>query len=107
MIELVEKVRQWCRDRHLHTSTPEKQYVKFQEEAGELASDLARGRDPTDSLGDILVTLICLGECLGVHLEDALTVAYEEIKDRKGKLVNGVFIKEADLNATNARDGVG
>lgn len=94
----VQKVQQWIYDRHLHTSRPETQYVKFQEEAGELASDIARGRDPKDSIGDVLVTVISLAVSLKVDISECLNLAYEEIKDRKGRLVNGVFIKEADLN---------
>lgn len=33
----------------------------------------------------------------GVLLEECYALAYNEIKDRKGKMVNGVFIKEDDL----------
>ena len=31
-------------------------------------------------------------------LEETLEMAYNEIKDRKGKMIDGVFVKEADLN---------
>ena len=31
-------------------------------------------------------------------LEGTLEMAYNEIKDRKGKMIDGVFVKEADLN---------
>lgn len=96
--ELFKLTQQWIHDRRLHTSRPETQYVKFQEEAGELASDIARGRDPKDSIGDVLVTVISLAVSLKVDISECLYLAYEEIKDRKGTLVNGVFIKEADLN---------
>ena len=34
----------------------------------------------------------------GTSLEETLEMAYNEIKDRKGKMIDGVFVKEADLN---------
>ena len=50
-----------------------------------------------DGLGDVLVVLIGLSMQLGLDLTECLEVSYNEIKDRKGKLVNGVFVKEEDL----------
>ena len=47
-----------------------------------------------DGIGDVLVTLIIVAEQLGLTLTECLAVAYLEIKDRKGRLVNGTFIKE-------------
>jgi len=41
-----------------------------------------------------MVVLINIAERNGVTLEDCLAVAYDDIKDRKGKMVDGVFIKE-------------
>ena len=32
------------------------------------------------------------------NLEETLEIAYNEIKDRKGKTINGVFVKESDLH---------
>lgn len=96
MSDVIERIETWVRDRHLHTSQPSTQYVKFQEEAGELAADLCRNRDPRDSIGDIGVTLISLAMSLGVDFRECLELAYDVIKDRKGKLVNGVFVKEGD-----------
>ena len=43
------------------------------------------------------VTLICIAEQLGLKFNDCLDYAYNEIKDRKGKLINGTFVKESDL----------
>ena len=48
-------------------------------------------------MGDIFVTLIILCDQLNLDLVDCLARAYEKIKDRKGKTINGVFIKEGDL----------
>jgi hypothetical protein len=30
-------------------------------------------------------------------MEECLEVAYNDIKDRKGKMIDGVFVKESDL----------
>lgn len=96
-----EKILRWAYDRHLHTAKPEVQLAKLMEEVGELAADILKGRDPRDSLGDTWVVLLVLCTILKVTPEECMQVAYEEIKDRKGKLVNGVFIKEADYVIPN------
>lgn len=44
--------------------------------------------------------LSLIAEKYETSLEDTLELAYNEIKDRKGRLVNGVFIKEDDLGST-------
>ena len=50
-----------------------------------------------DSIGDMYVVLTILSLQLGLDIEDCVMHSYGEIKDRKGKLVNGVYVKEADL----------
>ena len=88
----------WGQDRNLIAgSTPEKQFSKTMEEVGELGIAIGRHdvNDIIDSIGDVLVTLILVAEHYGLTLEECLESAYNEIKDRKGKLVNGVFVKEA------------
>ena len=50
-----------------------------------------------DSVGDVYVVLVILCMQLGLDINDCIKAAYEEIKDRKGKLVNGLFVKEEDL----------
>lgn len=93
-------IRGWAHARNLvHGSTPEKQFVKLSEEIGELAAGLARSdhRKIVDSIGDAVVVLTILAEQMNINIEDCIEMAYEEIKDRKGKMVNGVFIKEQDL----------
>ena len=50
-----------------------------------------------DGVGDIVVTLICLCAQKGWSFEECVSLAYNEIKDRKGKLIDGVFLKEKDL----------
>ncbi|MCU2281264.1 MazG-like family protein, partial [Enterococcus faecalis] len=79
---------------------PEKQMLKVVEEVGEVAAALARNNknDLRDSIGDVVVTLVILAMQNDMDLYECLNQAYNEIKDRKGKNVNGVFVKESDLN---------
>ena len=95
----IEKVEQWVIDRNLHTQDPEVQMCKTMEELGELARAIYKGdkEKQMDGIGDTVVTLICIAEQLGLKFNDCLDYAYNEIKDRKGKLINGTFVKESDL----------
>jgi len=47
-----------------------------------------------DGIGDTLVTLILLSEMLNTDIMTCLQLAYETISERKGQMVNGVFVKE-------------
>lgn len=98
-MDITGNVKQWFIDRGLDEADPTKQMLKLFEELGELASGMARnnGSEIIDALGDIQVVLIGLSMQLGLDLETCLEFAYNEIKDRKGKLINGVFVKEQDL----------
>ena len=51
-----------------------------------------------DEMGDIFVTLIILCEQIGIDPEECLSMAYEKIKDRSGKTINGCFVKAEDLD---------
>lgn len=79
---------------------PVMQMVKVQEEIGELSHEISRGRYDTpeviDALGDSLVTIIGMCHHLKVHPAKALSTAYNEIKDRKGKVINNSFVKIGD-----------
>lgn len=97
--KLVAKVEQWSKDRGLDQADSAKQYLKVAEEVGEVAAALARNdkHELEDGIGDVLVTLIILGQQNDLSIERCLNTAYQEIADRKGKMVNGVFVKEVDL----------
>lgn len=97
--QLVEQVQQWSIDKDLHNGNPDRQALKFYEEAGEVASALSRGQMDAlkDGIGDTVVTLIILAQQHDMTLQECLQYAYDEIKGRKGKTINGTFIKEADL----------
>ena len=80
-------------------STPEKQFTKLIEEIGELATGLAKKRDDLvmDGIGDAVVVLTILAAQRGVNIEACIDMAWDEIKDRKGRIIDGVFVKEDDL----------
>ena len=97
--ELTARIEEWARERALDTANPDKQMVKLGEEFGELCQGLAKNRPEQvkDSIGDMYVVLTILSLQLVLDIEDCVMHAYGEIKDRKGKLIDGVFVKEADL----------
>ncbi|EGO7698875.1 hypothetical protein FBR74_001367 [Enterococcus faecalis] len=99
MNELVKLIEKWAREKNLDIAEPEKQMLKVVEEVGEVAAALARNNknDLRDGIGDVVVTLVILAMQNDMDLYECLNQAYNEIKDRKGKMVNGVFVKEADL----------
>nr|DAT30408.1 MAG TPA: NTP-PPase-like protein [Caudoviricetes sp.] len=92
-------IKKWAIDRGLQSGSPEAQMVKLLEEAGELASGINKNKLDLiiDSIGDTYVVLVILCMQLGLDINDCIKAAYEEIKDRKGKMVNGTFVKEEDL----------
>ena len=96
---MFERIRNWSEDRNLISgSNPQAQMVKLIEEMGELASGIARKNTDKsiDSIGDMVVVLTIIAAQLGVTIEDCIEHSCQEIKDRKGKMVDGVFMKEND-----------
>lgn len=94
-----EDIRQWAKDRNLiEGSDSFRQVTKLLEEAGEIAQGVAKGRvaDIADGIGDAIVVLTILAAQNEIHIEDCIELAWEQIKDRKGRMVDGVFIKEGD-----------
>mgnify|MGYP003629690363 CR=1 FL=1 len=92
---ITNKIAQWHHDRNLiDGSTDQAQFLKLIEETGELAGNLARGKDIRDDIGDIIVVLINIAERNNLTIEECLDVAYGDIKDRKGTMIDGVFVKE-------------
>jgi len=88
---------EWANERGLLTNdNAPKQFLKLAEEIGELASAISKNNydEIIDAIGDIQVVLIILSKQLDVNYSKALEIAYNEIKNRKGKTINGVFIKE-------------
>ena len=108
MDELTAKVLGWANDRNLIIgSTVDKQFVKLVEEVGELAAGLARGKSEVidDALGDIMVIAIIMCAQRGSTPANILEDVWNIIKDRKGKMVDGVFIKENDAMMATGGNG--
>lgn len=99
---LEQAVITWHKQRNLiEGSTDQAQLAKLTEEVGELARALRKEKpfanyQTADAIGDILVVLINIAERNNLDLRICLHRAYNEIKDRKGKLVFGIFEKEED-----------
>ena len=97
MEELVNKVAQWHHDRNLiNGATDKDQFCKLIQEAGELSDNICKGKDMSDDIGDMIVVLINIAERNNLTLKECLEKAWDDIKDRKGKMVDGIFIKEGD-----------
>lgn len=96
-------IRAWATERKLDTAGSSKQMLKLIEEVGEVASAIAKDNlfGIIDGIGDCYVVLTILAMQYGVPIETCIDSAYKEIKDRKGVLRNGVFIKEEPLTAPN------
>ena len=97
---LTDQIKQWARERNLHKADPSKQMLKLGEEFGELCEAIAKNRKKAaakDAIGDMIVVLTILSMQLGVSIEECIEIAYDEIKYRKGKMIDGVFVKESDL----------
>ena len=95
--ELEEKVLEWAADKGLLTSGNQRnQLIKLFEELGELSGAMLKNNEEEviDALGDIQVVLIILADQLLLDLDECLESAYNVIKDRTGKKVNGIFIKD-------------
>lgn len=99
MDELIEQVEQWAKDKGLDKAESSKQMLKTVEEVGEVAAALARNDQDAlrDGIGDVVVTLIILALQNDMDLYECLNCAYDEIKGRTGKMVNGVFVKSSNL----------
>lgn len=101
MDELITKVEQWAKDKGLDQADSSKQMLKTIEEIGEVAASLARKDEHglRDGIGDVVVTLIILAMQNDMDLYECLNQdqAYNEIKERTGKMVDGVFVKSSDL----------
>jgi NTP pyrophosphatase (non-canonical NTP hydrolase) len=95
--ERFDLIRSWAEERGLYDKgDAHTQYVKLMEEAGELAKAILNKDHPEiiDAIGDIVVVLTNLSHLTGHKIEDCIDSAYKEIANRKGKMINGTFVKE-------------
>ena len=91
-------IGQWHSDRNLIDGSDDKsQFCKLSQECGELSDNICKGKDIRDDIGDIIVVLINIAKRNGLTLNECMQTAYDDIKDRTGQMVDGVFVKENDL----------
>lgn len=94
-MELVKLIEQWHEDRNLiEGSTDKDQVLKLIQELGELSDSVCKDKDMRDDLGDMLVVMINIMKRNNITIEECLQKAYDDIKDRKGRMVDGIFVKE-------------
>jgi NTP pyrophosphatase (non-canonical NTP hydrolase) len=95
--ELQPKILAWAKARGIFESSDHKtQCLKTVSEVGELADNVAKGRDIRDDIGDVVVTLTLLAEMYETTLAECTELAYGEIEHRSGRMVNGTFVKDGD-----------
>ena len=90
-------IRDWAKTRGLYEKgNSHTQYVKLQEEAGELAKALLQNdeHEIVDAIGDMVVVLTNLAHLKGYPIEYCIDEAYKVIAARTGKMINGTFVKD-------------
>ena len=89
-------IRAWANERGLYDKGDVKtQYIKLMEETGEIGRAILKEdtAELIDGIGDAVVVLTNLAELAGVPIEDCIQEAYNVIAKRKGKMINGTFVK--------------
>ena len=106
MDDLIDKVKQWHHDRNLINGSTDLQQFngKLLEEVKELETNILLSQPIADDIGDILVVLINIATRNNLSLSRCLQVAYDDIKDRKGKMIDGVFVKERETARANTTE---
>jgi hypothetical protein len=97
--ERFDDILRWASERNiLEGSTPQAQMLKLVEEVGELAHGVARGNWDAvyDAIGDTVVVLTILAKMHHASLDYCLNQAWLQIRDRKGRMVDGIFVKEEE-----------
>jgi len=95
-LKMFENIRSWAEERGIYAEGDSKtQLIKLQEEMGELAKATLEKDQPEviDAIGDMVVVLTNLAHLNGVHIETCIAEAYNVIAKRKGKMINGTFVK--------------
>ena len=90
------EIRRWAKQKNiLDQGDIKTQYIKLQEESGELAEAILTNNkeEIKDAIGDMVVVLTSLSYFGGFKIEDAIKSAYNEIKNREGKIINNTFVK--------------
>lgn len=109
--ELIDKVNDWAISHGLDKGNPKVEWTKVTEEVGEIRDVFLKPHDFADpewslkdAIGDSIVTLIVLCLQLGYDVEECLTIAYNDIKDRQGVMIDDNFIKTKTRQPVNDTD---
>ncbi|MDB8869520.1 MazG-like family protein [Pediococcus acidilactici] len=99
LYDAVKNIKKWGAERGITDGDPSRQLNKLMEELGELAEGFNKKvpEQIEDSLGDMFVVMTLFAEQNGLNIIDCIESAYDTIKDREGKNVDGVFVKSEDL----------
>lgn len=92
-----DDIRQWAEARNLiDGSDPKSQMLKLIEEMGELADAIGKGNtgETVDAIGDMVVVLTIISQQIDFAIEECIEHAWQQIKDRRGRMVDGIFVKE-------------
>lgn len=95
-VNTFDKIRDWAEERGIYTKGDVKtQYVKLGEEFGELGQSILKNDKDgiVDAIGDCVVVLTNLAHLAGFQIEFCIDSAYNEIKSRQGKMIDGTFVK--------------
>jgi NTP pyrophosphatase (non-canonical NTP hydrolase) len=95
-IEVFEKIRNWAQERGIYDKGDKKtQLIKLVEELGELSQSVLKNDEEefVDAIGDCVVVLTNLAKLGGYDIEHCIQSAYDEIKNRTGKMQNGTYVK--------------
>lgn len=97
--DLTVRIYNWFDEKGLND--PIMQFAKLNEEVGEMAHELTRGRKDTaamkDSVGDVFITLVGMSHHLNLDISECINMAYQAIRNRKGKVIEGSFVKEEEV----------
>lgn len=100
MINNEQNIINWATERGIfEKATPMKQALKTLEECTELLQAIQDNNpnEVQDAIGDIIVTLVIQAAMWGTDIDECINQAYDVIKNRKGKMINGTFVKEATI----------
>lgn len=91
-----DDIRQWAKERGIYEKgDPKTQLLKLIEETGELSKGILKlnQEEIVDAIGDCVVVLVNLSELCKLNFEDCVNSAFNQIKNRKGEMKNGTFVK--------------
>lgn len=108
---LIDKINKWAISHGLDQGNPKIEWMKVTEEVGEIRDVFLKPHDFADpewslkdAIGDSIVTLVVLCLQLGYDVEECLTIAYNDIEDRKEVMIDDNFIKTKTRQPANDSD---